>query len=27
LQALGNQKASKSELDEIQKYLDNLKQE
>jgi BlaI family penicillinase repressor len=27
LQALGNQKASKSDLDEIQKYLDNLKQE
>jgi predicted transcriptional regulator len=25
LQALGNQKASKDELDEIQKYLDNLK--
>jgi predicted transcriptional regulator len=25
LQALGNQKASKSELDEIQKYLDDLK--
>ena len=25
LQALGNQKASKNELDEIQKYLDNLK--
>jgi BlaI family transcriptional regulator, penicillinase repressor len=25
LQALGNQKASKGELDEIQKYLDNLK--
>lgn len=25
LQALGNQKASKTELDEIQKYLDNLK--
>lgn len=25
LQALGNQKASKSELEEIQKYLDNLK--
>lgn len=25
LQALGNQKATKSELDEIQKYLDNLK--
>lgn len=25
LQALGNQKASKSELQEIQKYLDNLK--
>ena len=27
LQALGNQKASKKELDEIQKYLDNLKKE
>ena len=27
LQALGNQKASKDELDEIQKYLDNLKKE
>jgi len=27
LQALGNQKASKNELDEIQKYLDNLKKE
>ena len=27
LQALGNQKSSKSELDEIQKYLDNLKRE
>src|SRR6476619_3287154 len=26
LQALGNQKASKDELDEIQKYLDNIKQ-
>ena len=25
LQVLGNQKASKSELDEIQKYLDDLK--
>ena len=25
LQALGNQKASKDELEEIQKYLDNLK--
>lgn len=25
LQALGNQQASKSELDEIQKYLDDLK--
>lgn len=25
LQALGNQKASKTELEEIQKYLDNLK--
>ena len=25
LQALGNQKASKDEIDEIQKYLDNLK--
>jgi len=25
LQALGNQKATKDELDEIQKYLDNLK--
>lgn len=25
LQALGNQKASKDELDEIQKYLDDLK--
>ena len=25
LQALGNQKSSKDELDEIQKYLDNLK--
>ena len=25
LHALGNQKASKDELDEIQKYLDNLK--
>ncbi len=25
LQALGNQKSSKNELDEIQKYLDNLK--
>ncbi|HUS03824.1 MAG TPA: BlaI/MecI/CopY family transcriptional regulator [Chitinophagaceae bacterium] len=25
LQALGNQKTSKDELDEIQKYLDNLK--
>lgn len=25
LQALGNQKASKDELNEIQKYLDNLK--
>lgn len=25
LQALGNQKTSKNELDEIQKYLDNLK--
>ncbi len=25
LQALGNQKASKNELDEIQKYLDDLK--
>jgi len=25
LQALGNQKASRSELDEIQKYLDDLK--
>lgn len=25
LQALGNQKASKSELEEIQKYLDDLK--
>lgn len=25
LQALGNQKASKGELEEIQKYLDNLK--
>jgi len=25
LQALGNQKASKNELEEIQKYLDNLK--
>lgn len=25
LQALGNQKASKEELNEIQKYLDNLK--
>ncbi|MDP4285163.1 MAG: BlaI/MecI/CopY family transcriptional regulator [Bacteroidota bacterium] len=25
LQALGNQKTSKSELDEIQKYLDDLK--
>lgn len=25
LQALGNQKASKTELDEIQKYLDDLK--
>lgn len=25
LQALGNQKSSKSELEEIQKYLDNLK--
>ena len=25
LQALGNQKASKAELEEIQKYLDNLK--
>lgn len=25
LQALGNQKASKKELDEIQKYLDDLK--
>ena len=25
LQALGNQKASKEELEEIQKYLDNLK--
>jgi BlaI family penicillinase repressor len=25
LQALGNQKASKSELDEIQKYLNDLK--
>lgn len=25
LQALGNQKASKSELDEIQRYLDDLK--
>ena len=27
LQALGNQKASKKELEEIQKYLDNLKKE
>ena len=27
LQALGNQKTSKSELDEIQKYLDDLKKE
>ena len=27
LQALGNQKASKVELDEIQKYLDNLKKQ
>ncbi len=27
LQALGNQKASKSELDEIQKYLDDLKKQ
>ncbi|HVZ97351.1 MAG TPA: BlaI/MecI/CopY family transcriptional regulator [Chitinophagaceae bacterium] len=27
LQALGNQKTSKSELDEIQRYLDNLKKE
>src|SRR3954453_7894454 len=27
LQALGNQKASKDELDEIQKYLDNLKKQ
>src|SRR5215210_5739131 len=26
LQALGNQKSSKEELEEIQKYLDNLKQ-
>ncbi len=25
LQALGNQKSSKEELEEIQKYLDNLK--
>ncbi len=25
IQALGNQKASRDELDEIQKYLDNLK--
>jgi predicted transcriptional regulator len=25
LQALGNQKATKDELEEIQKYLDNLK--
>lgn len=27
LQALGNQKTTKSELDEIQRYLDNLKRE
>lgn len=27
LQALGNQKASKNELDEIQKYLDDLKKQ
>ncbi len=27
LQALGNQNASKDELDEIQKYLDNLKKQ
>ncbi len=27
LQALGNQKTSRNELDEIQRYLDNLKKE